>query len=283
MERDSRRVKSKITKEILNRTGAAKVALVPKNILSLLHSGKIETKNLCETLAVNQVLLYQNTLKELSIDKKEYRDLFKKSDAKIMALLRQGGLAFFDISQNEKNREKEIISRISTHQSDIIRSYACFATVHMKANTFVKRAKLIEPFAADSHVSVKECAWMSLRLFIVEDFTKALPVLKKWAKSENASIRRCAIESTRPRGVWCKHFSLLKEQPELAEPLIDIVHNDPSRYVQNSVANWLNDASKHKPKFVKRTLNKWSKLSSSKETDYIIRRASRSIKAKSLK
>ena len=271
MAKDSR----KISKNILERKGAIRVAEVPKNVLKLLNQGKIETKNLCETLAVNQVLLYKNVLKELKIDKKEYRDLFKKSDAKIMTLLRQGALAFFTISKKEEN----ILPKISNHQSDIIRSYATFITVHLKACSFSKRAKLIEPFAADSHVSVKECAWMSLRPFIVEDFKKALPTLKKWAKSKDANIRRCAIEATRPRGVWCEHFELLKQKPELAESLISIVHNDQSKYVQNSVANWLNDASKNKPKFVRNTIKKWTKMSDSRQTAYITKRASRTLRA----
>ncbi len=277
--KDSRKkIPKNIPKEILDRKGAARVNEVPKNVLKLLNQGKIETKNLCETLAVNQVLLYKNTLKELKIDKKEYRDLFKKSDAKIMTLLRQGALAFFQIEKKEAtNKNRGILLKASKHQSDIIRSYAAFATVHFPANSFTKRAKLVEPFAADLHVSVKECAWMSLRPFIVKDFKKALPTLKKWAMHKDANIRRCAIEATRPRGVWCEHFELLKQKPELAESLIQIVHNDESRYVQNSVANWLNDSSKHKPKFVKKIVKKWGKLGNSKQTAYIIKRASRSM------
>lgn len=48
-------------------------------------------------------------------------------------------------------------------------------------------------------------------------------------------------------------------------------------YVQNSVGNWLNDASKSKLGFVIDYCAKWANISNSKETYCIIKKALRTI------
>ena len=76
------------------------------------------------------------------------------------------------------------------------------------------------------------------------------------------------------------HMEALKVTPEIYLPVLEKLRADPSIYVQDSVGNWLNDASKSRPHFVAAVCERWEKESPIKETQYVIKKASRSIKGK---
>jgi 3-methyladenine DNA glycosylase AlkC len=137
---------------------------------------------------------------------------------------------------------KQTFEKLATHTSDTVRSWACFAVQARKPQKLADRLASVRRFAADPHFG-----------------------------------GRFAIESTRPRGVWCAHLIALKADPQQAASLLEPVRSDPWRYVQSSVANWLNDASKSQPAWVQKLCRRWQKESPTKETAWIVKRGLRSI------
>jgi len=90
-------------------------------------------------------------------------------------------------------------------------------------------------------------------------------------------VRRFASEALRPRGVWCAHIAALKQQPQRAMPILSALRDDPSIYVQDSVANWLNDASKDQPEWARSVCRQWLAEAPSVATRRICHRGLRSI------
>ncbi|AFU13693.1 DNA alkylation repair enzyme-like protein [Bacillus thuringiensis MC28] len=179
------------------------------------------------------------------------------------------------LKENEGNKE-DVLLKLSNHISDSVRCWAAF--MNKKSNNTLKDTlTYIRPFAADHHFGVREIAWMSIREDLSQNIEKSVELLVEWAKSEDENIRRFSVESIRPRGVWSKHIEILKQEPEKALPILNLLKSDPSKYVQDSVGNWLNDASKTKPDWVMDLCEEWEKDTDIKSTSRIIKKAKRTI------
>lgn len=263
----------------MTRKGAKTKDLIPKSILLQLNKGEIESANLVEWLSINQEVLLKNILSELHLEAHVDTILSFKNYSKNLSAVKKtktiadGIAAFIDNTQN-----KEILPYLKNHKSDTARCWACYVIANKKYKHLEERLHSIKTFAIDSHYRLREISWIATRPYIAKDIKSSINILKNWAKSPDAYIRRFASESTRPRGVWCAHIPELKEHPAIALPLLDPLKSDPSRYVQNSVGNWLNDASKSQENFVIDCTKDWLKKSPSPETLYIVNRALRSIR-----
>lgn len=147
-------------------------------------------------------------------------------------------------------------------------------------------ARLVEEFGHDHFdTSMKLCAEITrrhtseyaVRPYINADPGRALLILREWVQSPDLHIRRLASEGARPRLPWAKRLDVFIDDPE---PILDLVSDlraDPSRYVQKSVANLINDVSKDHPARIEALAERWSK-DKHKITDWIIRHGTRTLR-----
>jgi 3-methyladenine DNA glycosylase AlkC len=260
------------------RKGSRSTKDIPAEIMIQLNFGKIETANLVEWLAVDQKILLKNLLQKLN--RIHYYDSIISD---IDALKKQTvntvneaiGVGLFKNIQS--NNDQEIFSKLAYHLSDCVRCWATYIIGFNENLSISEKLSQIQPFAADAHFGVREICWLATRQSIANNLQESLEILSKWTSNSDENIRRFASEATRPRGVWCTHIEVLKQNPELALSILEPLKSDVSKYVQNSVANWLNDASKTKPEFVIEICKRWKLESNSKETAYICIRALRTL------
>jgi 3-methyladenine DNA glycosylase AlkC len=260
------------------RKGARSIKDIPADILVQLNTGKIPTANLVEWLAINQTLLLQNVLKQCKRTKYEKPILdaianLKKQTVVTLCEAIGNGLQ----AQIVANKDDVFFEILAKHTADMVRCWACYCIGGNTKLNIKKMLEAVQPFASDEHFGVREMAWIAVRPTIAKNLAESITIFTKWAVHKNENIRRFASESTRPRGVWCAHINELKTNPSLALPILELLKNDPAKYVQDSVGNWLNDASKTAPEFVKEICKDWQKESATKNTTYIIKKAMRSL------
>lgn len=260
------------------RKGAKSIKDIPKDILEQLNRGEIETANLVEWLAVNHKLLLENLLAQHG--RKQYLkpileqiDNLKKQTVNTINEAIGAGL----FKQTSINKDSDFLLTISTHQSDFVRGWAAYSVGENTTLSICQMLQKIQPFAADKHFGVREVAWFAVRQSIARNLNESIDILSEWTLNSDENIRRFASEATRPRGVWCEHIEELKQNPKLGLLILEPLKSDKAKYVQDSVGNWLNDASKTQPEFVKELCKRWEKESDTKETKYIIKKALRTI------
>ena len=260
------------------RKGARSIKDIPPDVLEKLNRGELETANLVEFLAIARKVLLETILIQHGREKYLQPILEKISNLKKQTTITVAeaiGTGLFE--QASAHNDTDFLTAISTHQSDFVR---CWATSSVGDNASLNIKKMlskIKPFAADKHFNVRECAWTAVRGKIIQNLNESIAILSMWAKDKDENIRRFASEATRPRGVWCEHIIKLKQNPELALSILEPLKSDKAKYVRDSVGNWLNDASKTQPEFVRKLCKRWEKESNTKETQYIIKKALRTI------
>jgi len=262
------------------RKGARTIAAIPPATLRELNAGRDETRTLVEWLAVDPAKLWKAVADDTGLpwDKQVQAELRELSEAKAMARMRGAG-ALIDRLVNGREDREAVLKRLALHRSDVVRAWACYATVAPPRRTLKGLLPKIAPFACDPNMAVRECAWEALRPRVLADVSTAIELYLPWTARKETGMRRCAVEGTRPRGVWTAHAKELIADPEPGLDLLEPLKSDPERYVQDSVANWLNDASKTEPDWVRDVCRRWLRESDSKATAYIARRAQRSLPA----
>jgi 3-methyladenine DNA glycosylase AlkC len=108
----------------------------------------------------------------------------------------------------------------------------------------------------------------AIRPFLQKDPERVLKQFSTWLKDENVHIRRWISEGSRPLLPWGGKIQSFIERPATIH-LLDALKYDEELYVRKSVANHLNDITKHHPELVLETLKKWIKSSPEQHLDKI--------------
>lgn len=263
----------------MKRKGARSMALIPQTVINQLNKGETESVNLVESLAIDSYKLAQHYLKKWN--RTEYLPLIKKNLndlIKISAITKSNAVARGLMFHYKENNDLELLELLSKEQSDRAREWACFLIGKDDKRSLTSKLKALKKFADDEHFGVRESAWFAVRDHIVIEPENAIELLSKWTINKSANIRRFASEASRPRGVWCAHIEMLKKNPEPGMKILEPLKNDSSKYVRDSVGNWLNDAGKTNADWLLRTCKRWKKESPNEGTLYILKKALRNIK-----
>ncbi|WP_294996921.1 DNA alkylation repair protein [uncultured Stenotrophomonas sp.] len=237
--------------------------------LQALNNGSVAATHLAECLAVDFAALLQAVAPALGPDTlQRMRTAAGKGITQRMALaatlLREAGQGDPACWQD--------------HASDTVRGWACYLIGSEAGATLAAKLQAMRPLADDAHFGVREWAWLALRADIVATPMQALGHLQAWTQEASPYLRRFACEALRPRGVWATHIALFKQHPQLAVPLLAALANDPERYVQDSVGNWLNDAGKTQPRWLRAFCAAWQREHDSTANACIRKRALRSLR-----
>lgn len=248
--------------------------------LAQLNSGQDASTNLAEGLAVDFASLMAAALPQAKPEMlEEMRAAASLGISKRMLLA--GRLVHEAVGAQG-------LPALAAHTSDTVRGWACYALAHEYALRLPPQSpespallgqllEAVRPFADDGHFGVREWAWMAVRPHLARQPEQAIRHLAGWTADASGRVRRFASESTRPRGVWCAHLNILKENPALGLPVLEPLKADPSRYVQDSVGNWLNDAAKSQPQWVGALCEAWLAHTSGEATERICKRALRNL------
>lgn len=231
-----------------------------------LDAGRAETRDLAECLAVDQAALLRTLQPAIAPD--------------LLAPLAALGITRRMARAAEILRDAlgpSAAGSLARHPSDTVRGWAAFMLCAKPGLDFAERRDALRSLADDAHFGVREWAWLALRPHVAADPQAAIAALVPWTAEPSERLRRFAVEATRPRGVWCAHLAQLRADPSPGLALLDPLRADPARYVQDSVANWINDAAKDRPEWVLALLARWDRATAPAATRRILRRAGRSL------
>ncbi len=262
------------------RKGASRRADIPIDVLDALNNGFDETITLVEWLAIDMPTLLGSILPGVGLADEApalVENALSLANAGVTGRMRGIGAAIHHAMNNRPDRDG-IFEAMTSHTSDMVRAWSNYTLTADPAIPLEARLERTRRFADDHAMSVREIAWDSFRPYVASDLDTGFRLLHPWVHDPNPNIRRCAIEGTRPRGVWTAHIAALKEDPRMGLRLLEPVRSDDSDYVRRAVANWLNDASKSRPDWVIEVTARWLSESPTKETRWTVNHALRTIR-----
>jgi len=249
---------------------------IPAERVRALSSGLIETGHLLEWLSVDMQVLLEVVRHQLDI-REEVPPIISGNQFNELGVTRRLKAIGSYLRSAGCLVGRKRFERLAQHGSDVVRQWAAYILMASPEITLADRLQSTHRFAGDSNMSVREVAWMTFRPYLADNLDEGLRLLEPMACHSNAYLRRFAIEVSRPRSVWGQHLPSLKRNPEPGRPLLEEVRGDSTKYVQDAVGNWLNDASKTAPLWVISVTDEWLDRDPSPETRRIVRRGRRTL------
>jgi len=171
-----------------------------------------------------------------------------------------------------------LITALSKSPVEKIRGVAAFVVPVLYPDDLKKQLELLHFTGALEGTWPRELSATILHNLVIQHgVSTVLPLIREWIKNENPAIRRLVTEAFRPRGVMLAHLNELKENPAPLKKILEPLLDDPSDYVQKSVANNLNDISKDNPEIVLDWTKEWNTPDATKQRHWILARALRTL------
>lgn len=149
-------------------------------------------------------------------------------------------------------------------------------------------AKYVEKYGLDEfevsmkiieEITKRNTGEYTIRPYIEAYPERTLDQMLQWAKDENRHVRRLASEGVRPRLPWASKLQIFIDDPQPILPILNQLRDDPSKYVQKSVANCVNDILKDNFPIGKELLENWA-VNPGKQRAWIIKHALRNFRKK---
>ena len=115
----------------------------------------------------------------------------------------------------------------------------------------------------------------ALRPLLRHDLPRTLAAAACWTSSPDPHVRRLATEGTRPYLPWATRVPALVADAWTV-PLLDALYRDESEMVRRSVANHLNDISRHAPALAVEVAGRWLAAPAT-HTSAVVRHAMRTL------
>lgn len=145
-------------------------------------------------------------------------------------------------------------------------------------------AKFVEKYGLDDfttslnaieEITQRNTGEYAIRTYLIKAQGKTLKRMNQWSKHPNSHVRRLASEGGRPRLPWASKLDSFIADPRPLLPILEQLKDDPSKYVQKSVANCLNDILKDNYIIGQELINKWLQDTPSPQCAWIIKHALR--------
>jgi 3-methyladenine DNA glycosylase AlkC len=151
----------------------------------------------------------------------------------------------------------------------IYASYGEFVAMYGCTDEYVPHS-----FQALEQITMRFSMEYAIRSFAVVYPEQTYIQMQQWAQHENYHVRRLTSEWSRPslprgKNIWWPI--------DMSLSILEYIYADSTMFVVRSVANHLNDLSKHHPDHVIATLQRWKSLwrQESKRMEFLIRHALR--------